>query len=50
MRVGTQYLLFVDNLQRSVIDNCGNSGMVSSRRHVLSVVRSLRRNSARKGS
>jgi hypothetical protein len=46
MRVGTQYLLFIDNLERSLIDNCGNSGMVSTRRHALSVVRSLRRKTA----
>jgi hypothetical protein len=47
MRVGTRYLLFVDNLKRSVIDNCGNSGAVSKRRHALSVVRSLGRNATR---
>ena len=46
MRVGTQYLLFVDNLERSVIDNCGNSGAVSNRRRAVSVVRSLRRKTA----
>jgi hypothetical protein len=42
MRVGTKYLLFVDHLERSVIDNCGNSGTVTTRRQALATVRRLR--------
>lgn len=42
MRVGTKYLLFVDHLERSVIDNCGNSGTVATRRQALATVRRLR--------
>ena len=42
MRVGTKYLLFVDHLERSVIDNCGNSGTVASRHQALATVRRLR--------
>jgi hypothetical protein len=43
MRVGTKYLLFVDNLERSAIDNCGNSGAVSKRAKALALVRRLHR-------
>ncbi len=42
MRVGTKYLLFVDHLERSVIDNCGNSGTVATHRKALTTVRRLR--------
>ena len=42
MRVGTKYLLFVDHLERSVIDNCGNSGTVASHRKAVATVRRLR--------
>jgi hypothetical protein len=47
MRVGTKYLLFIDHLERSVIDNCGNSGAVASRRQALAAVRRLRRSGDR---
>ena len=47
MRVGTKYLLFIDHLERSVIDNCGNSGTVASRRQALATVRRLRRSGDR---
>jgi hypothetical protein len=47
MRVGTQYLLFVDHLERSVIDNCGNSGTVAARRQALATVRRLRQSTRR---
>lgn len=43
MRVGTQYLLFIDHLERSVIDNCGNSGTLATRRQAVATVRRLRR-------
>lgn len=42
MRVGTKYLLFIDHLERSVIDNCGNSGTVAMRRRALATARRLR--------
>jgi hypothetical protein len=42
MRVGTKYLLFVDHLERSVIDNCGNSGVLAKRRQALATARRLR--------
>ena len=42
MRVGTKYLLFIDHLERSVIDNCGNSGTLAKRRQALATVRRLR--------
>lgn len=42
MRNGTKYLLFIDHLERSVIDNCGNSGTVAARRKALATVRRLR--------
>jgi hypothetical protein len=42
MHVGTKYLLFIDHLERSVIDNCGNSGTVATRRKALATVRRLR--------
>jgi hypothetical protein len=45
MRRGMQYLLFIDNLERSVIDNCGNSGTLSSRRKALALTRRLARDS-----
>ena len=47
MRVGTKYLLFVDHLERSVIDNCGNSGTVRARRQALATVRRLRQSTDR---
>ena len=47
MRVGTKYLLFVDHLERSVIDNCGNSGTVAARRRALATVRRLRQSADR---
>jgi hypothetical protein len=47
MRVGTKYLLFVDHLERSVIDNCGNSGTVATRRQALATVRRLRHSADR---
>jgi len=47
MRVGTKYLLFVDHLERSVIDNCGNSGTVATRRKALAAVRRLRQSADR---
>lgn len=47
MRVGTKYLLFIDHLERSVIDNCGNSGTVAARRQALATVRRLRRSGDR---
>lgn len=43
MRVGTKYLLFIDHLERSVIDNCGNSGPVATRRQAVATARRLRR-------
>lgn len=43
MRVGTKYLLFIDHLERSVIDNCGNSGPVAARRQAVATARRLRR-------
>jgi hypothetical protein len=46
MRVGTKYLLFIDHLERSVIDNCGNSGTVAARRQALATVRRLRHSGA----
>jgi hypothetical protein len=42
MRVGTKYLLFIDHLERSVIDNCGNSGTVTTHRKALATARRLR--------
>lgn len=42
MRVGTKYLLFIDHLERSVIDNCGNSGPVATRRQAVATARRLR--------
>jgi len=47
MRVGTKYLLFIDHLERSVIDNCGNSGTVAARRKALASVRRLRQSGDR---
>ena len=47
MRVGTKYLLFIDHLERSVIDNCGNSGTVATRRQALTAVRRLRQSGDR---
>ena len=47
MRVGTKYLLFVDHLERSVIDNCGNSGTLAARRQALATARRLRRSADR---
>ena len=47
MRVGTKYLLFIDHLERSVIDNCGNSGRVATRRKALATVRRLRQSGDR---
>ena len=47
MRVGTKYLLFIDHLERSVIDNCGNSGTLAKRRQALAAVRRLRRSGDR---
>lgn len=47
MHVGTKYLLFVDHLERSVIDNCGNSGTLATRRQALLTVRRLRQTAAR---
>ena len=41
MRVGTKYLLFIDHLERSVIDNCGNSGTLATRRRALAAARRL---------
>jgi len=41
MRVGRRYLLFIDHLERSVIDNCGNSGTLATRRQALATVRRL---------
>ena len=42
MRVGTKYLLFIDHLERSVIDNCGNSGPVVTHRKAVATARRLR--------
>ena len=42
MRVGTKYLLFIDHLERSVIDNCGNSGALARRRQAVRTARRLR--------
>ena len=47
MHVGTKYLLFVDHLERSVIDNCGNSGTAATRRKALATVRRLRQAAAK---
>ena len=50
MDVGTRYLLFVyRQLGRTMVDNCGNSGPVSSTAEVLKAVRRLRRESGRQG-
>ena len=43
MHVGAKYLLFIDHLERSVIDNCGNSGTVATRRQAVATARRLRR-------
>ena len=48
--LGTRYLLFVyTNLGRTMIDNCGNSGPVSSTTEGLKRVRRLMRESGRHG-
>ena len=47
MRVGAKYLLFIDHLERSVIDNCGNSGTLATRRKALATVRRLRQSGDR---
>ena len=47
MRVGTKYLLFIDHLERSVIDNCGNSGTLATRRQAVATARRLRHSGGR---
>ena len=47
MHVGTKYLLFIDHLERSVIDNCGNSGTLATRRKALATARRLRQSGDR---
>ena len=47
MRVGTKYLLFIDHLERSVIDNCGNSGTLATRRRAVAAAHGLRHSSDR---
>lgn len=47
MRVGTKYLLFIDHLERSVIDNCGNSGTLATRRRAVAAAHRLRHSSDR---
>jgi hypothetical protein len=50
MDVESRYLLFVyRNLGRVMVDNCGNSGPLSSTTEVLKAVRRLRRESGHRG-